>query len=107
MPKARRFPCTSDNAPEYRKSPPLKDDASELKGRHSSDALDSAVCLTIVLLIILAIWPSGEMGTMDDWSYAFMALKTSRAGHLTYNGWSAPMLGIQAFWGAAWIRLFG
>lgn len=66
-----------------------------------------AACIAVVLLAILSIWPFCDMAFIDDWSYAFMALKAARTGHLVFNGWSAPMLGIQAFWGAAWIRLAG
>jgi hypothetical protein len=66
-----------------------------------------AICITVVLLAILAIWPFCEMSLIDDWSFAYMALKASHTGHLIYNGWSTPMVGVQAFWGAAWIGLGG
>jgi len=48
-----------------------------------------------------------EMGLNDDWSFAFIALGFARTGHIAYNGWSAPLLGLQVWWGAALIRIFG
>ncbi len=75
--------------------------------RGKKDTLGLGLCMGVIFVAILAIWPLGEMGYIDDWSYAFMTLKASRTGQLSYNGWSAPMLGIQTYWGAAWIRLAG
>ncbi len=48
-----------------------------------------------------------EMGVNDDWSYAWTARGLAQTGHFTYSGWSEPMLGVQATWAAALIRLFG
>ncbi len=51
--------------------------------------------------------PIVESGVNDDWSYTKSALDLARTGHLLYNGWSAAMLGAQAYWGALFIKLFG
>ena len=31
----------------------------------------------------------------------------AQTGHFAYNGWTAPMLGWQAIWGALFIKVFG
>jgi hypothetical protein len=47
------------------------------------------------------------MGFVDDWPYIISAQATAATGHITYNGWAAPMLGWQLYLGAAFIKLFG
>ena len=48
-----------------------------------------------------------EMGLNDDWSYTFIARGVARTGHIVYNGWAAPLLGLQVLWSGLLIRLFG
>src|SRR5690349_19605124 len=36
-----------------------------------------------------------------------MAKSLATTGHIVFNGWSEPTVGIQAYWGALIIRLFG
>jgi hypothetical protein len=93
--------------PERHTLPDVTKPISRFEGGNWSDALASACCVAAVILTIASVWPFCEMAFVDDWSYAYMALKTSATGHLVYNGWTAPMLGVQAFWGAEWIRLLG
>ena len=64
-----------------------------------------AAALTIAA--VLATNPVLEMGVNDDWSYAWIARHLAATGHFTYNGWVGTMLGLQAAWGAALIRIFG
>ncbi|MGO8756899.1 MAG: ArnT family glycosyltransferase [Terracidiphilus sp.] len=63
--------------------------------------------LTPVLCFILAhAW--AEIGILlDDWSYIKTAEVLARTGHLAFNGWAAPMLGWQAYFGALFVKLFG
>ena len=56
---------------------------------------------------VLLAWPIGEIGHNDDWSYCFTAQKLAETGKLTFNGWATAMLGLQAYWGALFIKLFG
>jgi hypothetical protein len=63
-----------------------------------------------VLLVIAAVLCTGpvlEMGLNDDWSFAFIARGLARGGHIAYNGWAAPLLGLQALWGGWLIGVFG
>ena len=61
----------------------------------------------LVLAAIAIVIPIAESGVNDDWSYSKVALDLAQTGHLRYNGWSAAMLGAQAYWGALVIKLFG
>jgi hypothetical protein len=56
---------------------------------------------------VLATVPVLEMGVNDDWSFAYVARRLAFTGRIAYTNWSEPMIGVQAFWGAALIRLFG
>ncbi len=48
-----------------------------------------------------------ENGMNDDWSFIRTARDLAQTGHLRYNGWSAPLIGFQAYWGALFVKLFG
>ncbi len=65
------------------------------------------ICALLVAVSVLATVPVLEMGVNDDWSYTWTARELARTGHLTYNGWATAMIGVQAYWAALWIRLFG
>lgn len=67
----------------------------------------SLLCAAMVILAIALTIPIAESGVNDDWSYIKTALDLEQTGHLVYNGWSAAMLGAQAYWGALFIKLFG
>ncbi|MGB7267690.1 MAG: glycosyltransferase family 39 protein [Terracidiphilus sp.] len=69
--------------------------------------LPAMICALIPLICYLLIHPVAEIGLDDDWSYIKTAQVLARTGHLVYNGWAAPMLGWQAYFGAVFIRLFG
>jgi hypothetical protein len=47
------------------------------------------------------------MGLNDDWSFAFIARGVAQTGHIHYDGWAAPILGVQAWWGGVLIAVFG
>lgn len=78
---------------------------------HGSNHLkDRWFCVLSALAVFAAVVstvPILEMGINDDWSYAHSALQLALTGHLTYNGWGAAFLGLQALWGAGAIRMFG
>lgn len=61
----------------------------------------------VVLASLIAAWPFAEGGYIDDFSYVHMAKTLAETGRFAYNGWPTAMLGIQVWWGAAWVWLFG
>ena len=75
---------------------------------HAKGERRNALCCAAVLLLAICLTrPYGESGVNDDWSYTKTALDLAQTGHLRYNGWAAAMLGAQAYWGAAFIKIFG
>ena len=73
----------------------------------SRDKVNGFYCAAAVLVAIALTGPIAESGVNDDWSYTKTAFDLARTGHLCYNGWAAAMVGAQAYWGAAFIKLFG
>lgn len=73
----------------------------------SVDVRNIALCMLVPLAALLVAWPFAEGGYIDDASYIHMAKTLAETGRFAYNGWPTAMLGIQVWWGAAWIRLFG
>ncbi len=71
------------------------------------DRRNLCLCVLVTLAAILAAWPFAEGGYIDDFSYIHMAKTLAETGRFAYNGWPTAMLGIQVWWGAAWIWLFG
>jgi hypothetical protein len=78
---------------------------SPTHGRH--DVRNMLICATLILAAIACTRPFAESGFNDDWSYTKTALDLAQTGKLRYNGWAAAMVGAQAYWGAAFIKLFG
>ncbi|HXC50481.1 MAG TPA: hypothetical protein VN634_06355 [Candidatus Limnocylindrales bacterium] len=68
---------------------------------------DLLACVVVLAAAYLATWPFTNTGVLDDWSYIRTALDLSSSGELRYNGWASPMIGAQAWLGAASVRLFG
>jgi hypothetical protein len=73
----------------------------------SKDARNLLLCVLVTLGALLVAWPFAEGGYIDDFSYIHMAKTLAETGRFAYNGWPTAMLGIQVWWGAAWIWLFG
>ncbi len=71
------------------------------------DRRNLCLCVLVTLAAILIAWPFAEGGYIDDFSYIHMAQSLAETGRFAYNGWPTAMLGIQVWWGAAWIWLFG
>lgn len=69
--------------------------------------LPAIACALTPLLCYVMVRPFAEIGISDDWSYIKTAQVLARTGHIAYHGWSAPMLGFQAYFGAFFIKLFG
>lgn len=65
------------------------------------------LCVLVVIAAVLSTGPWLEMGLNDDWSFAYIARGFARTGHIAYNGWAAPLLGLQVVWGGWLIRAFG
>lgn len=75
--------------------------------RANTDRRYSFYCAAILLAAVALTRPYGESGVNDDWSYTRTALELAQTGELRYNGWAAALLGAQAYWGAAFIKIFG
>jgi 4-amino-4-deoxy-L-arabinose transferase-like glycosyltransferase len=73
----------------------------------SIDRRNLILCVLVTLAAILVAWPFAEGGYIDDFSYIHMTKTLAETGRLAYNGWPTAMLGIQVWWGAAWILLLG
>ncbi len=73
----------------------------------SVDTRNLLLCVLVTLGTMLVAWPFAEGGYIDDFSYIHMAKTLAETGRFAYNGWPTAMLGIQVWWGAAWIWLFG
>jgi hypothetical protein len=71
------------------------------------DRRNLLLCVLVTLAAILVAWPFAEGGYIDDFSYIHMAKSLAETGRFAYNGWPTAMLGIQVWWGTAWIWLFG
>ena len=71
------------------------------------DRRNLILCVLFTLAAILAARPFAEGGYIDDFSYIHMAKTLAETGRFAYNGWPTAMLGIQVWWGAAWVWLFG
>jgi hypothetical protein len=71
------------------------------------DRRNLCLCVLVTLLAILVAWPFAEGSYIDDFSSIHMAQSLAETGRFAYNGWPTAMLGIQIWWGAAWIWLFG
>jgi hypothetical protein len=78
-----------------------------IRGQGRYDARNLFICTALVLVAIACTRPFAESGFNDDWSYTKTALDLAQTGKLRYNGWAAAMVGAQAYWGAAFIKLFG
>ena len=71
------------------------------------DRLYSIVCALLVAASVLGTIPVLEMGVNDDWSYTYIARGLAASGHFVYTGWANTMIGVQAWWAALFIKLFG
>ncbi len=72
-----------------------------------TDRLYSVIGALLVAACVLGAVPVLEMGVNDDWSYTYIARELASSGHLIYTGWAVPMIGLQAWWAALLIKLFG
>jgi 4-amino-4-deoxy-L-arabinose transferase-like glycosyltransferase len=73
----------------------------------SIDTRNLLLGVLVTLGTMLVAWPFAEGGYIDDFSYIHMAKTLAETGRFAYNGWPTTMLGIQVWWGAAWVWLFG
>ena len=71
------------------------------------DRRNLILCVLVTFGAMLVAWPFAEGGYIDDFSYIHMAKSLAETGRFAYNGWPTAMLGIQVWWGAAWVWLFG
>jgi hypothetical protein len=71
------------------------------------DLRNALLCALLTAFCILATIPVLEMGVNDDWSYTRTARDLANTGRLVYDGWTVTMMGVQAYWAALFIKLFG
>lgn len=69
--------------------------------------LNLLLILLVPTLLWIACWPFVDSPVNDDFSYAFTTKGLLETGRLTYNGWSSPILGPHALWGAMFAKAFG
>lgn len=77
------------------------------KGSDLTDRRTISFAMAVPALLWVACWPFVDSPVNDDFSYAFTVERLLDTGDFTYNGWSSAMLGVQAYWGAAFAKLFG
>ncbi len=65
------------------------------------------LCSLALLVCAMIARPFVEMGVDDDWSYIRSAMHLAQTGHIAFNGWNAPILGWQLYFGALFVKLFG
>lgn len=66
-----------------------------------------ALLMLVPALLWIACWPFVDSAVNDDFSYAFTVKQLLDTGELKYNGWSSPIVGSQAIWGALFAKVFG
>ena len=66
-----------------------------------------ACAVLAVIGAFLAVNPVLDMPINDDWTYARMSQLLVETGHMQFNNWTAPMVGVHAVWGALFIKAFG
>jgi hypothetical protein len=66
-----------------------------------------ACTVLAVIAAFLAVNPVLDMGINDDWAYARMSQLLVETGRLHFDGWTSPMVGVHAVWGALFIEAFG
>ncbi|MGC9199418.1 MAG: ArnT family glycosyltransferase [Acidobacteriaceae bacterium] len=69
--------------------------------------LPALFCSVAVLFCAFASRPYTTMGIQDDGPYIQVAQKLAGTGHILYNGWETPMLGVQLLLNVAFFKLFG
>src|SRR5690242_16322554 len=77
------------------------------EGKTNRRFAPAVLVAAIVLIARFVSSPWGHAPFSDDFSFAWMAKSLATTGHIVFNGWSEPTVGIQAYWGALIIRLFG
>jgi Dolichyl-phosphate-mannose-protein mannosyltransferase len=65
------------------------------------------VCFAIIAAALAATSPYVEMSVNDDFAYTRVAQLAAETGRLIYKGWGSPIVGIQAYWAALFIKIFG
>ena len=68
--------------------------------------LPALACGLLLPLCMLFVRPYAATGMNDDWAYMQVARRLALTGHIYYNGWTAPMLGWQLYWGDLFLHLF-
>jgi len=63
--------------------------------------------MLLFVAALLLVHPNAEVGMNDDWSFVRTTYDLAASGQLRYNGWSSPLIGFQACWGALFIKLLG
>jgi hypothetical protein len=72
-----------------------------------TDARNACLCAVVAAAAFLVVNPFVQMPFDDDWSYAFTVRQLLQNGHITYNGWSAPLIITHVYWAALFAEIFG
>lgn len=73
----------------------------------SAGGKQALLCALALSICVCLTHPVAEIGMNDDWSYISLARHLAETGHISYNGWASPILGVQLIVGALFIKLFG
>lgn len=65
------------------------------------------VAIFVTGIVPLLSKPFPALPFNDDFAYARMAFSVARTGTFKHEGWVSPMTGPMAYWGAAFVRMFG
>ncbi len=68
--------------------------------------LPASACGLLLPLCMFFVKPYVASGMNDDWAYMQVAQRLEVTGHIHYNGWTAPMLGWQLYWGDLFLHIF-
>src|SRR5260370_27442968 len=91
--------------PDFRE--PLIKASTAGSGLQRNETRNLLLCVVMVAIAIILIWPFANLGYGDDTAYIHVARTLERTGHLVYNGWESAFLILHSYWGALFIRLFG
>ena len=80
---------------------------NDAKPNDLSSVRNGLLCVLLMAICVLAIYPVVNAPCGDDFSYIKTALDFEQTGKILYNGWATAMLGWLIPWGALFIRVFG
>jgi len=72
-----------------------------------TDARNAILCAAAVTAAFFLVNPFVNMPFDDDWCYSFTVRQLLNTGHITYCGWSEPLIITYSWWAALFAKCFG